>query len=67
MIDDIKENQVMAIIDEVHYFYEDFIVKFPMCQWEAIQIAVQHEAVKELDNDMDLLRFDLALKPLKNT
>jgi hypothetical protein len=42
-----------------------FILSFHLSQWEALSIAIRHEAEKELANDINMLEMDSALNALK--
>jgi len=47
------------------YSWDNFALNYKTCQWEALNIAINHEAGKELDNDMNILELDSALKALR--
>jgi hypothetical protein len=51
-------------IGSVTYSWDIFAMNYKTCQWEALNIAIKHEAGKELDNDMDNLELDSAIKAL---
>ncbi len=47
------------------YTWDNFAANYRTCQWEALQIAINHEASKELDKDMNMLELDAAINALK--
>jgi hypothetical protein len=48
----------------VTYSWDSFTLNYKTCQWEALNIAIKHEGGKELDNDINMLEIDSALKAL---
>lgn len=52
-------------INGASYTWDNFAANYRTCQWEALQIAIDHEAEKELANDMNILELDAALKALQ--
>ncbi len=75
-----RELTVIGTIDSAEYYGEDkviinyndgscvwdgFIGIYKLCQWEALSIAIRHEAEKELANDVNILELDSALDALK--
>ena len=52
-------------INGVLYSWDGFILKYQLCQWDALNIAIRHEAEKELNNDINILEFDSAINALK--
>jgi hypothetical protein len=78
--DSVRELTVIGSIDSAEYYggnnivinynegscrWEGFLGIFKLCQFEALQIAILHEAMKDLDNDIDMLEMDSALNALK--
>lgn len=47
------------------YHYQNLFPNYKMCQWEALSIAVRHEATKELSNDMNMLELDETINALR--
>lgn len=45
--------------------WNGFIGIYKLCQWEALSIAIRHEAKKELSNDINMLEMDSAIDALK--
>jgi hypothetical protein len=58
-------DELVIEINGASYAWEDFVINYKTCQWEALNIAINHEGGKELDNDMNLLKLDSAIKALK--
>lgn len=54
-----------ACIDDHWYDMKQFASFYKMCQWEALSIAIRHEAEKELVKDTNMLEIDNILKSLK--
>lgn len=46
-------------------YYTKVADEYKFCQWEALSIAIRHEAEKELANDINMLEIDSALNALK--
>lgn len=60
------ENGTLIIEYEgVNYTWGNFSIIYRTCQWEALTIAIRHEAEKELKNDMNMLELDSALEALR--
>lgn len=60
------ENGTLIIEYEgVNYTWGNFAIIYRTCQWEALTIAIRHEAEKELKNDMNMLELDSALSALR--
>lgn len=60
------ENGTLIIEYEgVNYTWGNFSIIYRTCQWEALTIAIRHEAEKELKNDMNMLELDSALLALR--
>jgi hypothetical protein len=57
---------VSGKIDGLWYSYPQIVQLYKMCQWEALSIALRHEEVKNLENDLNLLEIDAALDALKS-
>jgi hypothetical protein len=56
----------MAInYNEACYSWNGILEVYKTCQWEALSIAIRHEEVKELANDMSMLELDSAINALK--
>jgi hypothetical protein len=64
-IEEINEPGLMAFWNNCWYYFEQIPDNYKMCQWEALEIAIRYEAIKELDSDMNMLRFDAALAALR--
>lgn len=63
-IDSFDDRSLCVTVDECTYNLIDFMTSYETCQWEVLNIAIRHEAEKELDNDMNMLEIDSALKAL---
>jgi hypothetical protein len=52
-------------IDGAWYIMEKLPTIYKVCQWEALSIAIRHEAGKELQKDVNLLEIDSILNALR--
>jgi hypothetical protein len=52
-------------INGASFTWDSFVINYKTCQWESLQIAINHEAEKELANDMNMLELDAAIDALK--
>lgn len=65
-IDEVSVIDVIVIkIDGNWHTFTEMIEVYKMCQWEALAIAIRHEATKELTNDMNMLELNSAIDALK--
>jgi len=65
-IDGYKDTtELMIQNDGVSYSWGNFALNYKTCQWEALQIAIWHEAEKELENNINMLELDSAINALK--
>lgn len=51
----------------VTWSWNVFCLSFKLSQWEALTLAIRHEAEKELEKDSNLLEMDKAIEALKNS
>lgn len=59
-------DMTIACINGIWNTYQEMILVYKMCQWEALSIVIRHEEEKELANDMNILEMDAAIAALNN-
>lgn len=64
-IEDIQMQDRLAMLHGEWFKYESIGKYYKMCQWEALEIAIRHEATKELETDMNMTELDAAIRALK--
>jgi hypothetical protein len=55
----------LAEVNEIWYTFKHLVTFYVMCQWEALSIAIRHEAERELVKDTNMLEIDNMLDALK--
>lgn len=63
-LDNISDDCTRGSIDGVWYVYSDLVKVYQMCQWEALTIAIKHEAENDLMKDIKLLEMDEAIRAI---
>lgn len=51
LLADNKNVNSMAEVDDKWYTFKQLVAFYQMCQWEALSIAIRHEAGQELEHD----------------
>lgn len=64
-IDEYNSTEETATTDSLTCSFDELIISYALCQWEALSIAIRHEAEKELVKDTNMLEIDNMLNALK--
>lgn len=57
--------ELVIEVNGASFSWDNFALNYKTCQWEALNIAINHEAGKELENDMNMIELDSAINALK--
>jgi hypothetical protein len=53
--------------DDKEYGWAAYVEKCGLCQWEALSLAILHEAEKDLYADVNLMEIDKAIEAIRKS